>query len=137
MDYGGICHRGHFCKEGTSSPTEFPCKPGTYNPLYGATNDSFCLECTPGSYCLTPGLEQPTGSCSPGYYCKKGSLTPEPKDGTQGNICPVGSFCPIGSSEPKVCPEGSYRLNILVNTKWKSKKNMPNKNLSSKIDIYM
>nr|XP_047130962.1 uncharacterized protein LOC100202447 isoform X1 [Hydra vulgaris] len=108
MDYGGICRKGHYCLEGTSYPTQYQCKPGTYNPLYGATNESFCLECIPGQYCLTAGLEKPTGNCSAGYYCKKGSQTPEPKDDKQGNICPIGSFCSVGSSEPKICPEGSY-----------------------------
>lgn len=31
-----------------------------------------------------------------------------PSDGETGNICPVGHYCPSGSSYPVVCPDGTH-----------------------------
>lgn len=31
-----------------------------------------------------------------------------PLDGVTGGICPLGHFCPLGSTSPVVCPDGTY-----------------------------
>lgn len=43
-----------------------------------------------------------------GYYCSGGAVSAMPSDGETGNICPVGHYCPLGSSYPVVCPDGTY-----------------------------
>lgn len=35
-------------------------------------------------------------------------MSATPSDGETGNICPVGHYCPLGSSYPVVCPDGTY-----------------------------
>lgn len=43
-----------------------------------------------------------------GYYCARGAVSAMPSDGETGNICPVGHYCPMGSSYPVICPDGTY-----------------------------
>lgn len=43
-----------------------------------------------------------------GYFCTLGSSEPSPVSRTEGNICPVGHFCPQGSGAPRPCPVGSF-----------------------------
>lgn len=31
-----------------------------------------------------------------------------PSDGVTGDICPMGHYCPLGSTSPVVCPDGTY-----------------------------
>ena len=83
---GGQCQPGDYCEEGSSSPTT----------------------CTAGMYCETVGLSAPTANCSDGYYCVGGAETATPTDGTTGDICPPGYYCPSGVSWPLACPLGTY-----------------------------
>lgn len=83
---GGQCQQGFYCPEGTHKP----------------------IDCDPGTYCETTGLDRPTGNCSAGYYCTLKASIQNPTDGTTGNICPVGHYCLLGSSIPIVCPTGTY-----------------------------
>lgn len=53
------------------------CPAGQY--VMGLTE---CVDCTPGSFCAQQGLEEPTG------------------------LCPEGFYCPEGTADPVVCPEG-------------------------------
>lgn len=46
--------------------------------------------------------------CFTGYYCILQADTPTPTDNTTGNICPVGHYCPLGSSLYQPCPMGYY-----------------------------
>ncbi len=69
------CPVGHYCPEGTADPMMFACPVGTFNPLTMEVNDSACLPCTPGMYCMTSGLENPTGNCR---YILHLSYTVEP-----------------------------------------------------------
>ena len=39
-------------------------------------------ECTPGMYCATAGLSEPTGNCTAGYYCSGLATSPTPSDST-------------------------------------------------------
>jgi hypothetical protein len=37
-----------------------------------------------------------------------GSSAQQPSDGTTGNVCPSGSYCPPGAVKPIACPVGTY-----------------------------
>ena len=67
------------------------------------------------------GSSSPTGNCSSGWYCSGGSYMAEPvatnttcqdcycpDANLTGGRCPPGSYCPLGSSYPRVCDGGSY-----------------------------
>ncbi|KAL3925719.1 MAG: hypothetical protein SGPRY_003584 [Prymnesium sp.] len=64
-----------------------PCTPG----ILGATADNLQGQTT--SFC--------SGFCEAGFYC--------PSDATTNpTLCPLGHFCPSGSSSTRPCPAGSY-----------------------------
>lgn len=50
-----------------------------------------------------------------GYYCTQGAQTSTPTDGATGDICPVGYYCPLNSTTPTACPQGTY-LNTTGNS---------------------
>ena len=88
---GGFCMSGSFCPEMSSAPTP----------------------CTNGSYCDQPYLDAPSGLCAAGYYCRISSDTPTPLGNDSiGDICPVGNYCPEGSSYPLACPSGTFSGSI-------------------------
>lgn len=64
--------------------------------------------CPPGKYCETSGSSNITGDCIAGYYCLGNATQPNPTDGTTGNVCPIGSFCPKASKFPQHCSNGTY-----------------------------
>jgi hypothetical protein len=102
------CQAGTYCSGGVSVNTgTATCPIGHYCPA--GTNEP--IKCTPGQYCGTTGLQLPTGNCTAGYFCLEGSQLAAPTDGTQGNICPAGSYCPTGSSINIECPVGTYNAN--------------------------
>ena len=49
-----------------------------------------------------------TGECEAGYFCLSGSVSSKPFIDIQGGKCPIGSYCPKGSSTPKLCDKGNY-----------------------------
>ena len=99
------CPAGKICAAGSSSNSgSATCLPGFYCPA----NHAAMIPCTPGKYCATSGLTTVTGPCTAGYYCKEGATTATPTDGTTGNICPYGHYCPAGSISPIACPIGKY-----------------------------
>ena len=104
-----ICPTGHYCPINTKSSTQYKCGIGTYNPLTGATDPGFCINCPPGYWCGAQGLSvfngvANTGICLQGYFCEPASTTEDPVSG----ICPIGSYCPTGSSRPILCDGGHY-----------------------------
>lgn len=103
--YGAICPPGHYCPAGSDYPER--CPTGTYQPYFGRTNDSECIQCKPGKYCNGTGLATWTGDCAEGFYCIRGSAVSSPQDST-GDVCPIGHFCPLGSSAPSPCQNGTY-----------------------------
>ncbi|XP_034024621.1 neurogenic locus notch homolog protein 4-like [Thalassophryne amazonica] len=105
---GSVCPAGFICPRGTRYPEQYPCPLGTWSNSVGAKNFSSCWLCPSGLYCNRTGLSQPSGSCDAGYYCSGGAVTATPSGGLTGDVCPVGHFCPIGSSSPIVCPDGTH-----------------------------
>lgn len=83
---GDICEAGYYCEEGSKAQTE----------------------CDAGYYCNQQALGAVSGMCSAGYYCTKKATKPNPTDGTTGDICEKGKYCPEGSSLQELCPSGTY-----------------------------
>ena len=119
------CPPGHYCPSMTEHGTEFPCPNGTYSNVSRLGAVSECQQCTPGMYCGTVGLLEPTSVCSAGYFCGVGASVAQPRD-SDGNhvsysgetcvdvsdnstndICPPGHYCPAGSPAPVQCPPGT------------------------------
>lgn len=106
QSYGDECPVGHYCPDHSYEPTA--CPNGTYQPFTRMTNDSACLQCDAGKFCNSTGLSAVSGDCSPGFYCVLGASSHAPYDGSTGNICPAGSYCPSGSPQHYYCPNGTY-----------------------------
>ncbi|KAJ8397174.1 hypothetical protein AAFF_G00440080 [Aldrovandia affinis] len=105
----GPCEPGFYCSGGASTATpENPCPPGTWSNALGAADPSSCWLCPAGFFCNGTGLTQPSGLCAPGFYCRDGAKSPAPDDGVTGSRCPVGFHCPLGSTLPLNCPDGTY-----------------------------
>ena len=49
------CPRGYWCEENATSPITNACPPGTFNNLTQRYSQEYCVGCTPGYYCDTPG----------------------------------------------------------------------------------
>lgn len=104
----GICPAGSYCPSGTVDPQ--PCPIGYYSNTTGLTVDTECTLCDYGKYCDTTGLTEPTADCDEGFYCLLGATVPNnPTEDSTGGPCPVGHYCPQGTSLPLGCPAGSYR----------------------------
>lgn len=131
------CPKGKYCPTGTPLPID--CPAGTYNPLFAGKTLADCIVCPAGYYCeegskeptglCAPGYFCPAGStvanttpCPVKTYmayegakdvsdcalCPSGQLCPSPGTVTF-SPCPVGNYCPPGSSSPIPCPVGTYR----------------------------
>jgi len=108
------CYYGTYCPTGTDFP--IPCPLG-YKAV-GAPNNTLsvlslletaCEACPAGYY----GTDSERLSCSEGtqgYYFLGATTSATPTNLTTelGAICPVGHYCPAGSSEPQACPVGYY-----------------------------
>ena len=70
---------GHYCTNGTQSPTQFPCPAGTHNDLVGLRWVEECMNCTGGNYC-PGGVVTPTLLCAAGFYCRSGAETAGPME---------------------------------------------------------
>ena len=79
-----VCQTGYFCPRGARSPINV-CRIGHY-----------CPEGTPGA--ATYPCPAGTYSGSPGLMVSSQCLD-----------CPVGSYCPPGSTSPTDCPAGTYQ----------------------------
>ncbi|GFO49401.1 multiple epidermal growth factor-like domains protein 11 [Plakobranchus ocellatus] len=97
-----ICSVGHYCPEGSSTPS--PCPQGTYTNTQGLVNITQCTDCDPGMYCNDTGLSSPVAQCDPGFYCPGGADVSSPVS----TPCPIGLHCPMGSALPQPCPAGTY-----------------------------
>ena len=63
-------------------------------------------------YWSQKGLRSPDGLWDIGYYCVQGATTPNPTDGTLGNVCVAGGFWDLGSFESVNCKPGTFRTDI-------------------------
>jgi hypothetical protein len=97
---GDVCPAGYYCPLGSKVPSA--CPPGTFNSITGGSSSSYCVSCTPGSYCEGSGNTKVTGKCLSGYYCSGSATSP-----TQFQALP-GYFAAAGSSAASPCPVGSY-----------------------------
>ncbi|ESO92000.1 hypothetical protein LOTGIDRAFT_73113, partial [Lottia gigantea] len=98
------CPEGFYCPENTTDPNQYPCPPGTFNNKTEQTVLGSCLPCIPGKYCQGTGNINPTSYCSAGWYCTGGALESQ-------NDCTVGHYCPVGTSEPLPCSNGTFSPN--------------------------
>ena len=104
----GVCPKGHFCTKQTSVPSKCPI--GTFNRNKGAKESNQCLNCTAGYFCSIRGLIEPVTVCPAGYFCPVGTTE------GQENVCPAGAYCPEKSSQPHLCPPGTYSENVGLNS---------------------
>ena len=108
----GICPSGSYCPSGRAD-APIPCGRGTYNEATGGKEISDCNDCMQGYYCETEGLSNVTAQCDPGYYCKRGAQVRNPWNVTENwGPCPVGTYCPRGSSAPIQCEAGTFNDRI-------------------------
>ena len=76
--FSSSCPVGHYCPPGTQTSTQYKCPAGTYNPNTTMTNQTSCLMCPAGSFCLGEGQSEATGNCSAGWFCTGGAYAAKP-----------------------------------------------------------
>ena len=107
-----LCPVGYYCPAGTAFMNQYPCPQGTFSPVQGLTESSQCLQCTPGNYCGTTGLNATSGLCQAGYFCKIGSKLSNPQvdfpGDANGGRCIPGYYCPQGIAYALECDGGKY-----------------------------
>ena len=60
-------------------------------------------------YCPYFNATVPEGPCSPGFFCNIGSPSKTPPlNSPYYGPCPLGSYCPLNTTNPIPCPRGSY-----------------------------
>jgi hypothetical protein len=74
----------------------------------GLIEESQCTPCLGGYYCPSVGMVTPVDFCEAGFFCKQGANISAPDQGDDANICPMGHYCPLGTSAPQQCAKGTY-----------------------------
>ena len=80
----------------------------------GLARENECHPCPAGKYCSGAGIEtfpsNISGDCEPGFFCVSGVNTPRPSQNFSGigGVCPPGAYCPVETSEPIGCPNGTF-----------------------------
>ncbi|KAM6933259.1 uncharacterized protein FYW49_001626 [Xenentodon cancila] len=107
---GGICPVGHFCAEGSSSPS--PCPAGFYQNEAGGKSEEECKPCPLGWFQDLPGQKE-CNPCPAGFHCQPPS--PGSTRGSSPGIssplpCPAGYICPGKNLDSQLvpCPKGTY-----------------------------
>ena len=72
-----------------------PCSKGSY------CTGGASFVCPGGTYAPVQGMGE-CETCPPGSYCNDVDGTSEPLD------CPTQNYCPSGTEDPIVCPDGTY-----------------------------
>ena len=106
------CPVGHYCLEGSITPT--PCPYGTHRNETTAASVSDCFPCPAQFYC--PDNTTVHGiPCNITDICLEGTVTPLPCPAgfycPQTDLqlpCPPGSYCPEGSAWFILCPRDHY-----------------------------
>ena len=110
LSYGSaaqiLCPGGYYCNAGATNGKLNRCEPGYYCP----EGSSAPVPCDAGKYCSGYALSAPSGTCEKGYYCISKATVPNPTDGTTGNLCPEGYYCPDGLAKTP-CAIGTYNEN--------------------------
>ena len=80
----------------------------------GLARENECHPCPAGKYCSGAGIEtfpsNISGYCEAGFFCVSGVNTPRPSQNFSGigGVCPPGAYCPVETSEPIGCPNGTF-----------------------------
>ncbi|XP_026190235.1 uncharacterized protein LOC113146601 [Cyclospora cayetanensis] len=101
--YALVCPANTYCPKGSWTPTH--CPSGTGHTRRGAASAVECLKCGAGVYCKSSGTQEP---CDEGFVCYGAAVTGRPLEGSTGEICPKGRYCPRGTTNSRVCPIGTY-----------------------------
>ncbi|GMF37121.1 unnamed protein product [Phytophthora fragariaefolia] len=116
------CPMGGYCNPTT---TFFLCPAGTFgNVTAGESIDHACAPCPEGYYCEMGATPLTRQTCPAGFFCPEGTKrasqnpcpagTFNPEVGQKSSdvckVCPTGTYCLTGSSEPQPCPLGYYCL---------------------------
>lgn len=80
------------------------------------TSDDFIIDQIIGKYCEGYGLTSVQDNCDGGFYCTGSSTLRTPVasyasglfTAAQGDVCPAGTYCPVGSGSPTPCDGGYY-----------------------------
>eukprot|EP00002_Diphylleia_rotans_P010730 TRINITY_DN2129_c0_g1_i2.p1 TRINITY_DN2129_c0_g1~~TRINITY_DN2129_c0_g1_i2.p1 ORF type:complete len:5186 (-),score=657.71 TRINITY_DN2129_c0_g1_i2:603-16160(-) len=107
----GKCQAGFYCRHSSSSPR--PALGASFGPC---TDGMFCpegtgvpSECPGGRFCNTVSI---LGECTAGFFCITGAASSRPSLYPQTGValrgpCPRGTFCPVGTVHPQLCPPGT------------------------------
>lgn len=90
-DTSVMCPLNYYCPMGSDKP--LTCGSGRVS-LEGS-RDGLACNCSTGSTGAA-GANLPCDVCQPGYYCPSSSINDQ-------TLCPLSSYCPIGSSSPVAC----------------------------------
>ena len=131
---GGPCELGHDCPAGTCDELGTSCPPPCPRGSV-AVAPGVCELAPAGYYSDQLAALEVAGPCDEGFFCPAGSTSPaapehvcpighrcpaaapaplpcnagtyQPNEGRAGClVCPAGSFCDLGATEPVVCPAG-------------------------------
>lgn len=97
----GPCALGYQCLGGA-----IYAKPNDYMTGMPCTKGNYCqsgqaIACPGGQYAPVQGMGECL-ECPPGSYCNDPDGTSTPED------CPTQNYCPAGTEDPIVCPDGTY-----------------------------
>ena len=120
-DTDAICPAGFYCPSYDTVTTtlgytyyrKIPCPPGTHQPGLSMTADTDCLPCPAGKACEIYSnaiAEAALPDCAAGFFCLSGAMSMYPYTLSSGEYgpCPVGHYCPAGTSVPVPCPAGTF-----------------------------
>jgi len=93
---------GHYCPEGTSFATEFPCPNGTYS---NEDNTKSCKICTQGLYQPKPGQQSCLGCPIGQFLADQGVSSVNHDDTSDCQVCPSNTYNDLpGQEKCKGCP---------------------------------
>lgn len=71
-----------------------------------------CLPCSGGHYCEGNANPVPTGPCVAGWYCTSAAESAD--DPVNGGECPLGNYCPEGSTGKRGIVGSGYLSRVLT-----------------------